>query len=53
LPHALDGALNAIIPPELLFLGVDAIVEEKVSMEVLIQVSSKSPRLSASFRLLV
>jgi len=47
---ALDGALNAIIPSELPFLDVEAIVAEIVSMEVLMQVSSKLSRLSASFR---
>jgi len=36
LPHALDCALNAIIPSELPFLDVEA---EIVSMAVLIQVS--------------
>ena len=50
LPRALDGSLNAIIPSELLFLDVKATVAEIVSMVVLIQVSSKSSRLSASFR---
>jgi len=39
--------LNAIIPSELQFLDVEAIVAEKVSMAVLIQVSLK---LSALFR---
>jgi hypothetical protein len=46
-PHALYCALNAIIPSELPFLDVEAIVAEIVSMAVLIQVSLK---LSASFR---
>jgi len=50
LPRALDGALNAIIPSELPFLDVEAIVAEIVSMAVLIQVSSKFSKLSASFR---
>ena len=53
LPRALDGSLNAIIPSELLFLDVKATVAEIVSMTVLIQVSSKSSRLSESFRVLV
>jgi hypothetical protein len=44
--HAFDGTLNAIIPSELPFLDVEAIVAEIVSMAVLIQVSLK---LSASF----
>ncbi len=39
--------LNAIIPSELPFLDVEAIVAKMVSMAVLIQVSLK---LSASFR---
>jgi hypothetical protein len=43
--HALDCTLNAIIPSELPFLDVEAIVAEIVSMAVLIQVSLK---LSAS-----
>jgi len=47
LPHALDCTLNAVIPSELPFLDVEAIVAEIVSMAVLIQVSLK---LSASFR---
>jgi hypothetical protein len=47
LPHALDCALNAIVPSEFPFLDVEAIVAEIVSMAVLIQVSLK---LSASFR---
>jgi hypothetical protein len=47
LTHALDCALNAIIPSELPFLDGEAIVAEIVSMAVLIQVSLK---LSASFR---
>jgi len=47
LPHALDCTLNAIIPSELPFLDVKAIVAEIVSMAVLKQVSLK---LSASFR---
>ena len=47
MPHALDCALNAIIPSELPFLDVEAIAAEIVSMAVLIQVSLK---LSASFR---
>jgi len=50
LPRALDGALNAIIPSELPFLDVEAIAAEIVSMAVLIQVSSKFSKLSASFR---
>ncbi len=50
LPRALDGALNAIIPSELPFLDLEAIVAEIVSMAVLIQVSSKFSKLSASFR---
>jgi len=41
----LGGTLNAIIPSELPFLDVEAIVAEIVSMAVLIQVSLK---LSAS-----
>jgi len=47
LPHALDCAPNAIIPSELPFLDLEAIVAEIVSMVILIQVSLK---LSASFR---
>jgi hypothetical protein len=47
LPHALDCALNAIVPSELPFLDVEAIVAEILSMTVLIQVSLK---LSATFR---
>jgi hypothetical protein len=47
LPYALDCALNAIMPSELPFLDVEAIVAEIVSMAVLIQLSLK---LSASFR---
>jgi hypothetical protein len=47
LPHALDCALNAIVPSELPFLDVEAILAEIVSMAVLIQVSLK---LSATFR---
>ena len=47
LPRALDGALYAVMPSELPFLDVEAIVAEIVSMAVLIQVSLK---LSASFR---
>jgi len=39
LPHALDCALNAIIPSELPFLNVEAIVAEIVSMAVLINTS--------------
>jgi hypothetical protein len=50
LPRALDGSLNAIIQSELPFLDVEAIVAEIVSMAVLIQVSSKFSKLSASFR---
>ncbi len=50
LPRALDGALNTIIQSELPFLDVEAIVAEIVSIAVLIQVSSKFWRLSASFR---
>jgi len=50
LPRALGGALNAFIPPELPFLDVEAIVAEIVSMALLIQVSSKFSKLSASFR---
>ena len=50
LPRALGGALNSFIPPELPFLDVEAIVAEIVSMAVLIQVSSKFSKLSASFR---
>jgi len=46
LPHALDCALNAIVPSELSFLDVEAIVAI-VSMAVLIKVSLK---LSATFR---
>ena len=45
LPRALDGALYAVIPSELPFLDA-----EIVSMAVLIQVSSKFSKLSASFR---
>jgi hypothetical protein len=52
LPRALDAALNAIIPSLLLFLEVETIVAEIASMEVLIRVSSKSSKLSASFRVL-
>jgi hypothetical protein len=44
------GALYAVIPSELPFLDVEAIVAEIVSMAVLIQVSSKFSKLSASFR---
>jgi len=44
------GALYAVIPSELPFLEVEAIVAEIVSMAVLIQVSSKFSKLSASFR---
>jgi len=44
---ALDGALKAVIPSELPFFNVEAIVAEIVSMRVLIQVSSKISRLSA------
>ena len=47
MPHALDCALNAIVPSEFPFLDVEAIVAEIVSIAVLIQVSLK---LSASFR---
>jgi len=47
LHHALDCALNAIIPLELPFLDVEAIAAEIVSMAGLIQVSLK---LSASLR---
>ncbi len=50
MPRELDAPLNAIIPSELLFLDVEAIEAEIASMEVLIRVSSKSSRLSASFR---
>jgi hypothetical protein len=50
LPRELDAPLNAIIPSELLFLGVEAIETEIASMEVLIRVSSKSSSLLASFR---
>ena len=50
LPRALYGALYAVIPSELPFLDVEAIVAEIVSMPVLIQVSSKFSKLSASFR---
>jgi len=51
LPRALYGALNAIIPSGLLFQDVEAIVAEIISMgAALTQVSSKSSRLSASFR---
>ena len=50
LPRALDGAFYAVIPSELPFLDVEAIVAEIVSMAVLIQVSSKFSKLSASFR---
>jgi len=49
LPRAPDGALNAIIPSELPFLDVEAIVAEIISMAVL-QVSLKFSKLSASFR---
>jgi len=41
LPHALVCALNAIVPSELPFLDLEAIVAEIVSMPVLIQVSLK------------
>jgi hypothetical protein len=47
LPHALDCALNDIIPSELPFLDVEAIEAEIVLIAVLIQVSLK---LSASFK---
>jgi len=50
LPRVFDGALYAVIPSELPFLDVESIVAEIVSMAVLIQVSSKFSRLSASFR---
>ena len=45
LPRALDGALYAVIPSELPFLDVEAIVAEIVSIAV-----SKFSKLSASFR---
>ena len=38
-PHALDCALNAIVPSEFPFLDVEAIVAEIVSMAVLIHIS--------------
>ena len=37
LPRTLYGALNAIIPSELLFLDVEVIAAEIVSMAVLIR----------------
>jgi len=48
--RALDSALYTVIPSELPFLDVEVKVAEILSMAVLIQVSSKFSKLSASLR---